>query len=167
MIYYYIFMCSNRYEIEGMPITGVTISEPFTLEIQETIKQYQPKAVTHLNRLKDVLGVELQYIVDFQSLHKNLPSSIFKQNMGEIVLDYYLGALVNNIIDFITKYPEKRISFLIKASKKRILFNPLVTKTHGPIEVLFNDGILCINLEPSQFGFLPEKTGQDLSKLFV
>jgi len=139
---------------------------PFNLAIQDAIKQHQSKAVGHLDRLKDALGVEFSFSVDFATLHRNLPASIFKKNMGEIILDKYLGALVNNIVDFLQKYPDKRLSFILKATKKKIIFNALKVKANKPMEVLFEDGAICINLEPTEFGFLPEKTGNNLSLLF-
>ena len=87
--------------------------------------------------------------------------------MGEIILDQYLGALVNSIVDFLQKYPEKKMLFLLKTTKKNIIFNALKVKANKPMEVLFEDGNICINLEPSEFGFLTEKTGNNLDALLL
>ena len=166
-MFYYIFTCS------GIP-ANATLTRPaidpnppgpFSLEIQDTIKKYQPKAAEHLDRLKDILGVEFSFSVDFSILHKHLPNSIFKKRMGEVILDQYLGALVNNIIEFLQKYPEKKMPFIFKTTKKNIIFNALKVKANKPMEVVFEQGNICINLEPTEFGFLPEKTGNNLGSL--
>jgi hypothetical protein len=169
-----IFTCSGVCNWSGIP-SGAKLTVPndpnphgpFNLEIQEAINKYQPKAAEHLNKLKDILGVEFRFYVDFVTLHKHLPKSIFKKKMGEIILDQYLGALVNSIVDFLQKYPEKKMLFLLKTTKKNIIFNALKVKANKPMEVLFEDGNICINLEPSEFGFLTEKTGNNLDALLL
>ena len=166
-MFYYIFTCSSvpAKAIPTMPAVDPNPPGPFSLELQDAIKKYQPKAAEHLDRLKDILGIDFSFSVDFASLHKNLPDSVFKKRMGEIILDQYLGALVNNIIEFLQKYPEKKMSFIFKATKKNIIFNALKVRSNKPVEVLFDRGNICINLEPTEFGFLPEKTGNNLGSL--
>lgn len=167
-MFYYIFTCSRipANAILTSPAIDPNPPGPFSLELQETIKKYQPKATEHLGRLKDILGIEFRFLVDFATLHKHLPASIFKKRMGELILDQYLGALVNNIIDFLQKYPEKRMTFILKTTKKNIIFNALKVKANKPMEILFDGGNIYINLEPDEFGFLPEKTGNNLVSLF-
>ncbi len=166
-MYYFIFNCLPLNLVSTAPVVDPYPAGPFMLEIQDEIKKHQVKCIEHLNRLKEVLGVEFQYAVDFRDLHQRLPRSVFKKNMGELVLDHYLGALVNHLVDFINKYPSTRQSFLIKVGKKRIQFEPFLRETKNTIDVVIQNGVLCIQLRPEQFGFLPEKTGEKISELFT
>lgn len=142
-------------------------TKSFSLELQDNIKKYQSKAIEHLDKLKNFLDAEFSFPVDFQFIHTKLPDSVFKKNIGELVLDKYLSALVINIIDFLEKYPSQRNSFLFKASQKKIIFNILPENSNKTTEVLFKDGAVCINVLAIEFGFLPEKIGSNLSSLFV
>ena len=140
---------------------------PFTLEIQENIKHYQHKSIEHLTRLNQTLGVELNFSVDFESLHQNLPASIFKKNMGEIIFDHYLGGLTNAIIELITKHPEKRISMLAKIDTKKIIFDTFSEYENNTSRILFKNGSMFIYVKETDFGFLPETIGNNLNSLLI
>ena len=142
-------------------------SKNFSLEVQGNIKKYQLKAALHLDKLKKFLGVEFVFPVDVANIYRELPDSVFKNNIGELVLDKYLSALITNIIDFLQKNPSHRNSFLFKAEQKKIVFNIVGYNSAKPTGVLFQDGAVCINIKATEFGFLPEKTGNNLSSLFV
>lgn len=139
---------------------------PFSLEIKETIKKYQTKSLEHLNKLKEATGVEYNFLVDFEVMHRCLPHSVFKKRMVEIVLDKYLGALVGNVVEFVSKSEGNKQAFILKTLKRKIIFNPFLVKAAKPMEVVFEKDIIYIQLEPSEFGFLTEKTGQNLQALF-
>lgn len=142
-------------------------SKEFSLAVQEDIKKYQLKAAEHLGRLKNFLGVEFVFPIDVANIYRELPDSVFKNNIGELVFDKYLSALIANVIDFLEKYPSHRNSFLFKAEQKKIVFNIVGYNSAKPTGVFFQDGAVCINIKATEFGFLPEKTGNNLSSLFV
>ena len=139
----------------------------FSLTVQENIKKYQLKAAEHLDKLKNFLGVEFIFSVDAANIYRELPDSVFKNNIGELVFDKYLSALIANIIDFLQKYPSHRNSLLFKAEQKKIAFNIVGYNSTKPTGVLFQNGAVCINIKATEFGFLPEKTGNNFSTLFV
>lgn len=145
----------------------LNFSKEFNLEIQNNIEKYQPKALEHLNQLNSFLGVLFNFVVDFQLLHKRLPDSVFKKSIGELVLDKYLGALVVNIIDFLKKHPSQRNSFLSNTQCKRITLHILPDYSTEKLGVSFQDGVVNINILSTEFGFLPEKTGNNLNLLFI
>lgn len=139
----------------------------FSLSVQDNIKKYQQKVAEHLGNLKNFLGVEFTFPVDAANIYRELPDSVFKENIGELVFDKYLSALIANIIDFLQKYPSHRNSFLFKAEQKKIAFNIIGYNSAKPTGVLFQDGAICINIKATEFGFLPEKTGNNFSSLFI
>lgn len=149
------------------PNSILKFSKEFSLEVQGNIKKYQLKAALHLDKLKNFLGVEFVFPVDVGDIYRKLPDSVFKNNIGELVLDKYLSVLIDNIIDFLQKYPSHRNSFLFKVEQKKIIFNLVSKNSDEPTGVLFQDGAICINIKATEFGFLPEKTGNNLSSLFV
>lgn len=119
MSFYYIFYSpySSNYT-PTQPYVDPNPAGPFSLEIKDAIKKFQPRSLEHLNNLKTAVGIEYNYLVDFEQIHKLLPFSVFKKNMVEIVLDKYLGALVDNIVKFVNVSAENKRSFILKTLKK-------------------------------------------------
>jgi len=167
MSFYYIFCSpySSNYT-PTQPYVDPNPAGPFSLEIKDAIKKFQPRSLEHLNNLKTAVGIEYNYLVDFEQIHKLLPFSVFKKNMVEIVLDKYLGALVDNIVKFVNVSAENKRSFILKTLKKNIVFNPFHDRAASPMEIVFKEDSVYIQLQPGQFGFLTEKTGENLQALF-
>jgi hypothetical protein len=140
--------------------------KPFSVEMQDNIRKYQPISVEHLNKLKDFLGIQFSFAVNFEALHNKLPDSLFKKNIGEIVLDKYLSGLIVNIINFLQNHPSMKNSFLFKTEQKRIIFD-VVYEYQEQTGLFFKGGIIYIHIDKTQFGFLPEQTGNNLSSLFT
>ena len=85
--------------------------------------------------------------------------------MGKLILDDYLGALVDNVVKFLAENPKKRETFLISTYKNEIEFNALLPRKADPVEVKFRDGVLCIHSSKDDFGMLPKKTGENFASL--
>jgi hypothetical protein len=147
-------------------------SGPMTVATRKNIADNQKTSVKHLKTIKTAAGIEFEIDIDWVKIAEAAKERGYEDRSGEIVYDWYLGGLADNVTSFCKDPIQKEAFVEAFAERKTIAFviqpnqsEDEESKHRYDYVWVHNDsGVLQVNIPVDRFCSNVSNTGNDLSK---